>query len=37
VHILKHRNGPLGVVPLHVEGQTTQFQNLERYRAVEGY
>jgi replicative DNA helicase len=37
LHVLKHRNGPLGVIPLHFEGRTTQFQNLEQYRAREGY
>ncbi|HMQ32386.1 MAG TPA: replicative DNA helicase, partial [Chloroflexaceae bacterium] len=37
VHIAKHRNGPLGVVPLRFEARTTRFQNLEAYRAPEGY
>lgn len=37
IHIAKHRNGPLGVVPLRFEANTTQFQNLERYRVPEGY
>ncbi len=37
VHLAKHRNGPLGVVPLRFENNTTQFQNLERYRVPEGY
>ncbi|EFO79028.1 replicative DNA helicase [Oscillochloris trichoides DG-6] len=37
VHIAKHRNGPLGVIPLRFEARTTRFQNLERYRAPEGY
>jgi replicative DNA helicase len=37
IHLAKHRNGPLGVVPLRFEARTTQFQNLERYRAPEGY
>jgi replicative DNA helicase len=37
IHIAKHRNGPLGIVPLRFEARTTQFQNLERYRAPEGY
>jgi len=37
IHIAKHRNGPLGVIPLRFEARTTQFQNLERYRAPEGY
>lgn len=29
IHIAKHRNGPLGVVPLRFEATTTSFQNLE--------
>ncbi len=37
IHIAKHRNGPLGVVPLRFEPNTTLFQNLERFRAPEGY
>jgi replicative DNA helicase len=37
VHLAKHRNGPLGVIPLRFENNTTQFQNLERYRVPEGY
>jgi len=31
IHIAKHRNGPLGVVPLRFDAATTHFQNLERY------
>ena len=37
LHIAKHRNGPIGVVPLRFEANTTRFQNLERFRSVEGY
>ncbi|HMQ29987.1 MAG TPA: replicative DNA helicase, partial [Chloroflexaceae bacterium] len=37
IHLAKHRNGPVGVVPLRFEARTTRFQNLERYRAPEGY
>jgi len=37
IHMAKHRNGPLGIVPLRFEARTTRFQNLERYRAPEGY
>lgn len=37
IHIAKHRNGPLGVIPLRFEPRTTRFYNLERYRAPEGY
>ncbi|MEI8165014.1 MAG: DnaB-like helicase C-terminal domain-containing protein, partial [Chloroflexales bacterium] len=38
LHIAKHRNGPLGVVPLHFAAHTTRFHNLTtRYAAVEGY
>lgn len=37
IHIAKHRNGPLGIVPLRFEPSTTRFQNLESYRAVDGY
>ncbi len=32
IHIAKHRNGPLGVVPLRFEATTTSFQNLEHHR-----
>jgi replicative DNA helicase len=32
LHVLKHRNGPLGMIPLRFEGRTTRFQNLERRR-----
>lgn len=37
IHLSKHRNGPLGVIPLRFEARTTRFQNLERYLAPEGY
>jgi replicative DNA helicase len=37
IHLAKHRNGPLGVVPLRFEMRTTTFQNLARYPATEGY
>ncbi|MEI6179445.1 MAG: replicative DNA helicase [Chloroflexales bacterium] len=37
IHVAKHRNGPLGIIPLRFEARTTRFQNLERYRAPEGY
>ncbi len=37
IHMAKHRNGPLGIIPLRFEARTTRFQNLERYRAPEGY
>ncbi|NNJ12185.1 replicative DNA helicase [Chloroflexales bacterium ZM16-3] len=37
LHVLKHRNGPLGMIALRFAGRTTQFQNLERYRAPVGY
>jgi replicative DNA helicase len=37
VHLAKHRNGPLGVVPLRFDNRTTTFQNLARYAAAEGY
>jgi replicative DNA helicase len=36
LHIAKHRNGPLGVVPLRFEATTTRFQNLT-YRAPGGF
>jgi replicative DNA helicase len=32
IHVAKHRNGPLGIVPLRFEGCTTRMQNLERFR-----
>lgn len=37
IHVAKHRNGPLGVIPLRFEARTTRFQNLERYHAPEGF
>ncbi len=37
IHLAKHRNGPLGIIPLRFEARTTRFQNLERYQAPEGY
>lgn len=37
IHIAKHRNGPLGIVPLRFEARTTSFHTLERYVAPEGY
>jgi len=37
VHVLKHRNGPLGIIPMRFDARTTQFQSLERYRSPEGY
>ncbi len=37
VHVLKHRNGPLGVIPMRFEGRTTRFQSMERYRVPTGY
>ena len=37
LHIAKHRNGPVGVVPLRFEARTTKFHNLERWRSPEGY
>lgn len=36
IHIAKHRNGPLGVVPMRFDGSTTSFSDLS-YRTVEGY
>jgi replicative DNA helicase len=37
IHMAKHRNGPLGRIPLRFDAKTTRFQNLERYRAPEGF
>jgi replicative DNA helicase len=31
IHVAKHRNGPLGIVPLRFEARTTRFQNLARF------
>jgi replicative DNA helicase len=36
IHIAKHRNGPLGIVPMRFDGSTTSFSDLS-YRSVEGY
>jgi replicative DNA helicase len=32
IHIAKHRNGPIGVVPLFFQNSTTHFRDLEVYR-----
>lgn len=37
IYIAKHRNGPLGKVPLRFEATTTRFQNFEHYRSPDGY
>lgn len=37
LHIAKHRNGPLGIVPMRFDGRTTRFANLSAYRVPEGY
>lgn len=37
IHLAKHRNGPLGVVPLRFEARTTTFQNLAHYPADDLY
>jgi replicative DNA helicase len=37
IHVAKHRNGPLGIVPLRFVARTTRFENLTRYRPVAGY
>ena len=37
IHFAKHRNGPVGVVPLRFEARTTRFEHLSRYQAPEGY
>jgi len=37
IHIAKHRNGPLGVIPLRFETKTTAFQNLARFQGVPGF
>jgi replicative DNA helicase len=36
LHIAKHRNGPVGVVPLRFEASTTRFMDLS-YRMPDGY
>lgn len=36
IHIAKHRNGPVGVVPMRFEASTTKFSNLT-YRTPDGY
>jgi replicative DNA helicase len=36
VHIAKHRNGPVGVVPMRFEAATTRFADLT-YRTPDGY
>lgn len=36
LHIAKHRNGPIGVVPMRFEASTTRFMDLT-YRTPDGY
>ncbi|HMO56123.1 MAG TPA: replicative DNA helicase [Roseiflexaceae bacterium] len=36
IHIAKHRNGPIGMVPMRFEASTTRFMDLT-YRSPEGY
>jgi len=36
LHIAKHRNGPIGVVPMRFDASTTRFDDLS-YRTPEGY
>ncbi|NWG20022.1 MAG: replicative DNA helicase [Chloroflexi bacterium] len=36
IHIAKHRNGPVGVVPMRFDPSTTRFMDLT-YRVPEGY
>jgi len=36
LHIAKHRNGPIGVVPMRFDSTTTRFDDLT-YRTPEGY
>lgn len=36
LHIAKHRNGPVGVVPMRFEASTTRFMDLS-YRKPDGY
>lgn len=37
IHIAKHRNGPLGVVPLFFDKRTTKFISLAPYQEPEGF
>jgi len=37
LHVAKHRNGPLGMVPLWYDAQTTTFKNKARFSTPEGY
>jgi len=36
LHIAKHRNGPVGVIPMRFDSSTTRFDTLT-YRQVDGY
>lgn len=36
LHIAKHRNGPIGVIPMRFDAATTRFETLS-YRTPEGY
>jgi replicative DNA helicase len=37
IHVAKHRNGPIGVVPLRFDKAVNRFTDLERYRQPDGY
>jgi replicative DNA helicase len=37
IHVAKHRNGPIGVVPLRFDKSVNRFVDLERYRQPDGY
>lgn len=38
IHVAKHRNGPLGVIPMRFEADTTRFMDLApAFRTPEGY
>ncbi len=36
IHVAKHRNGPIGVIPMRFDANTTRFLDLT-YRSPEGY
>jgi replicative DNA helicase len=37
IHMAKHRNGPLGIVPLRFEARTTRFENPGLYDSPAGF
>ena len=37
LHIAKHRQGPIGVIPMQFDPATTRFESLDKWHTAEGY